>query len=128
MEWLGKSHSQNRTQFDGEVVLSVDKHLNAPLLQFKFRKNSYYKIINNCEAMVIAKDGNNIYFKEAEPNKGFKLCKWGVSSKIFKVRLDRFPVDVDKLGEYNLEFDSKLGLHYICLSRKLEKALSWEGK
>lgn len=128
MEWLEKDHAQNRTQFDGEVVLTVDKHLKSPLLQFKFRKNSFYKIVDNSDSMVIARDGNRIYFKESDSSRGFKLCKWSVGSKIIKVRLDRFPIDSDKLGEYNLEFDTKLGLHYICLNRKLEKTLSWESK
>lgn len=125
MEWLENDKAQNRTQFDGEVIISVER---GERLLFKFRKNSVYKIISNEEYVVIAKDGNKIYFREATPNRGFKLGNWTPNVKCFKVLLSKFPLREEDLGEYNLEFDTNLGLHYICLNRKLEKQLNWEGR
>lgn len=125
MEWIENDKAQNRTQFDGEVVISLEK---GERLLFKFRKNSIYKIISNEEYVVIAKDGNKIYFREANRMRGFKLGNWTPNVKCFKVMLGKFPLREEDLGEYNLEFDTNLGLHYICLNRKLEKQLNWEGR
>ena len=127
MEWLENSKGQRRSEFDGEVILSFEKN---GRIQFKFRKNSIYKIISNEEYIVVANDGNKIYFKESNSKQGFRLSKWTSNSKIFKVLRPRFPLNEDDwAGEYNLEYDSKLGLHYICLNRKLEKgSLNWEGR
>ena len=126
MEWLEKSYSQNRSKFDSEVILSLENRTNNKMLLFKFRKNSIYKIISNKEYVVIARDGNNIYFKESDEARGFKVGSWSPSIKAFKIKAERFPLEEDNLGEYNLEYDTKLGLHYICLARKLEKTLNWE--
>lgn len=128
MEWLEKEHSQNRTQFDSELVITLEKREEGDMLVFKFRKNSVYKIISNEEYVVVAKDGNNIYFKESNSKHGFKIGNYTPSIKSFKIRADKLNLKEENLGEYNLEFDSKLGLHYICLYRKLEKSLSWENK
>ncbi len=126
MEWLGVEKSQNRTQFDGEVVINYENHGTEKRVQFKFRKNSSYKITDG-DMILIAKDGNKVYFKGTD-NKGFKLCDYAQNVRIIKVRLDRFPIREEDLGEYILEFDSALHLHYICFARKLEKSFNWEGK
>jgi len=128
MEWLEKTHTQNRTQFDCDVVVTLEKRANATMLLFKFRKNSIYKIVSNEDYIVLAEDGANIYFKEADAKRGFKIGEWSASVKVVKINLDRLPLTENQLGEYNIEFDSKLGLHYICLNRKLEKSLFWETK
>ena len=128
MEWLEKSHSQNRTQFDSEVIISLENRADNKMLLFRFRKNSVYKIISKEKFIVVAKDGDNIYFKESDAAHGFKVSDWSPSIKSFKIKADRLPLTNENLGEYNLEFDTKLGLHYISLYRKLEKTLSWEGK
>ena len=130
MEWLEKDKSQNRTEFDGEVVLNTERRTNSDkrMLLFKFRKNSIHKIAVDCQYVVIAKDGNKIYFKESDKKRGFKIGNYCMNTKSFKVDLRKFPIDDEYFGEYNLEFDTKLGLHYICLNRKLEKQLIWEGK
>lgn len=130
MEWFGKEKSQNRTEFDSEVVLHTEKRSknNKSMLLFKFRKNSIHKIAVDCQYIVIAKDDNKIYFKESDKNRGFKINDYCMNTKSFKVDLSKFTIPEECFGEYNLEFDSKLGLHYICLSRKLEKTLNWEGK
>lgn len=130
MEWFGKEKSQNRTEFDGEVVLHTERRSKTDknMLLFKFRKNSIHKIAVDCEYVVIARDGNRIYFKESDKTRGFKVGDYCMNTKSFKVDMTRFPIPEKYLGEYNLEFDSKLGLHFICLDRKLEKTLNWEGK
>ena len=126
MEWIGLDKSQNRTQFDGEVILGYIDHGKDKRVQFKFRKNSSYKITNG-DYVVIAKDGNRIYFKESD-KKGFKLGSYCQNARAFKVKEERFPLREEDLGEYNLEFDTELHLHYICLSRKLTKELKFEGR
>ena len=127
MEWLGKTYSQNRTEFDGEVIVHLELNQKGNRVQFKFRKNSSYKITDGNYVMV-ARDGDRVYFKEGDASRGFKLGDYGVDTKIFKVKQERFPVSESEMGEYNLEFDSRFGLHYICFKRKLEKSLTWEGK
>lgn len=125
MEWLTKGGSQNRTQFDGEVILSVERE---KYFLFRFRKNSNFKITDK-DYIVIAKDGNRIYFKEADASQGFKLGNWTNRVRSFKVAIDKLRLDKSAVGEYNLEFDTNLHLHYICLVRKLEApSLNWEGK
>ena len=128
MEWLQKDKSHNISEFDGEVIIQFEMHVGKTRIQFKFRKNSIHKIATDCEYIVIAKDGDRIYFKESNVKYGFKVSNYGQNTKVFKVKYDRFHIDEDKLGEYNLEFDTNLGLHYISLNRKLEKTLNWEGK
>lgn len=129
MEWLEKTYSQNRTQFDSEVILSFEKRGKYENVLFRFRKNSVYKIISNEEYIVVAKEGNNIYFKESDIKRGFKVGNWTERVKSFKVQADKLRLREEDAGEYNLEFDTKLGLHYICLARRLEKpSLCWEGK
>lgn len=128
MEWLEKSHSQNRTQFDCDVVVGVEGRRDTKLLVFRFRKNSIYKIVSNEEYIILARDGNNIYFKESDAKRGFKVGNWSPSVKAVKINFNKISLTDDQLGEYNIEFDSKLGLHYICLNRKLEKQLFWETK
>ena len=81
MEWLEASRGANRTQFNGEVILAIERD---KYVLFKFRKNSNYKITDK-EYLVLAKDGNRIYFKEAEQNHGFKLCKWTSRVRYFKI-------------------------------------------
>ena len=39
MKWLENSKSQNRTQFDGEVVVQYESHADNKRVVFKFRKN-----------------------------------------------------------------------------------------
>lgn len=125
MEWLEASRGANRTQFDGEVILAFEKE---KYVLFKFRKNSNYKITDK-EYLVVAKDGNRIYFKEAEENRGFKLSSWTNRVKCFKIAADRLQLTKNDVGEYNLEYDVNLHLHYICLVRKLEKpGLNWENR
>lgn len=127
MEWIGVDKTQNRTQFDGEVILGYENHGKDTRVQFKFRKNSSFKITTS-EHIYIARDTNKIYFKEGD-EKGFKLGNYGQNTKIIKVRLDKFFIPKEELGEYDLEFDTKLGLHYICLVRKKEApSLNWEGR
>lgn len=128
LNWLEKDYSQQRTQFDCDVVISLERRKGLPMLLFRFRKNSIYKIISNEEFIVIAKDGPNIYFKESDSKKGFKVGNYSPSIKSIKIKHSRFPLKEEDLGEYNIEFDTKLGLHYICLRRKLEKQLNWEGR
>lgn len=128
MEWLEKTRSQNRTEFDDDIILSYERRANQNMIAFRFRKNSVYKVISNEEYIVIAKDGSNIYFKGSDAKHGFKICNWSPSTKVFKIKADRLQLTDENLGEYNLEFDSKLGLCYINLHRKLEKSLFWEGK
>lgn len=129
MEWLEKTHSKNRTQFDSEVILSFEKREKYDYVLFRFRKNSIYKIISNESYVVVARDGNNIYFKESDNKHGFKVGNWTERVKAFKVVAERLNLKDEDAGEYNLEFDTKLGLHYICLYRKLEKpSLNWESK
>ena len=128
MEWLENNKSQNRSEFDCEVILQIENHAVNKRLLFKFRKNSIHKIAVDCQYVVIAKDGDKIYFKESSSKRGFKVSDYAMNTKTFKINLDKIEVDPAWLGEYNLEFDSKLGLHFICLSRKLEKTLNWEGK
>ena len=128
MEWLERDKSQNRTEFDGEVILQLEDYKGKKRVQFKFRKNSANKILGNDDYVVVARDGDCIYFKESDKKKGFKLSAYGVGTRIFKVLQERFPLSEKQMGEYNLEFDSRFGLHYISLRRKLEKTLSWEGK
>lgn len=129
MYWLGKTYSQNRTQFDSEVVLTLEKRDKYNYALFKFRKNSIYKIISNEEFILVAREGNNIYFKETNEKCGFKIGNWTNRVKSFKIVSDRLNLKQEDIGEYNLEFDSKLGLHYICLLRKLEKpSLNWESR
>ena len=119
----GSGKSASLRNFKNNLLLI--NVINKPL---PFRKNSIYKIISNEEYVVIAKDGNKIYFKEANRIRGFKLGNWTPNVKCFKVMLSKFPLREEDLGEYNLEFDTNLGLHYICLNRKLEKQLNWEGR
>ena len=128
MEWLTKDYTQQRTQFDCDVVLGLERRKDSEMLLIKFRKNSIYKIVSNEEYIVLAKDGVNIYFKDSDAKHGFKIGEWSPSIKAIKIKHSKLPLTEDELGEYNLEFDSKLGLHYICLKRKLEKALPWEGR
>lgn len=125
MEWLENTRTQSRTEFDGEVVIQLMKNNKY---QFKFRKNSFHKIAPDGEYFVIAKDENKIYFKESEKGKGFHLLEWSTGAKYFQIKAERLQLRQEDLGEYNLEFDSKLGLHYICFARKLEKTLKWETK
>ena len=126
MEWIGLDRTQNRTKFDGDVIVSYENHGDETRVQFKFRKNSSYKITSG-EHIVIAKDEDRIYFKESD-TKGFKLGNYANNVRVIKVKFKKLPLKEDCLGEYNLELDSKLGLHYICLNRKLEKQLFWETK
>ncbi len=128
MEWLEREKSQNRSEFDGDVILQFEQVKDIVRLQFKFRKNSAYKIVSKEEYIIVARDKNKIYFKEATSKNGYHLSNAGLNTKIFKVLLTRFPVRKEDLGEYNIEFDSDLGLHYICLDRKLEKTLVWNGR
>ena len=128
MEWLENGKSQHRSEFDGDLIINFEKHADVTRVQFRFRKNSIYKIISNNEYVVVARDGNNIYFKESNATRGFKVSRWTDNVKIFKVSCEKLKLTEDNIGEYNIEFDSNLGLHYICLGRKLEKTLYWEGK
>ncbi len=127
MEWLEKDYSQQRTQFDCDVVVTIERRKEATMLLFKFRKNSIYKIVSNEEFLTLAKDGVNIYFKASDAKRGFKIGSWSEHVKSIKLKYSKLPLTDEELGEYNLEYDSRLGLHYICLKRKLEKSLKWEG-
>ena len=127
MEWIGLDKAYNRTQFDGEVIMSYENHGKDTRIQFKFRKNSSYKITHG-DYIVIAKDGNKIYFKESD-NRGFKLGDYAKNARNIKVKMDKLAIREDDLGEYNLEFDTEYHLHYICFDRKLAKpGLKFEGR
>lgn len=126
MEWISLDKTQNRTQFDGEVIVSYENHGEEKRVQFKFRKNSSFKITTGCH-IVVARDGNKVYFKESN-ERGFKLGEYSNNTRVIKIKLRKFHIEEKYLGEYNLEFDSSLRLHYICLDRKLEKTLNWESK
>lgn len=128
MDWLEKSHGGCRTKFDSEVIISVENRRDTKMLLFRFRKNSIYKIISSTDYIVLAKDNNKIYFKESSDTKGFKVGDYSQFIKSFKIQFDRLPLREEDLGEYNLEYDTNLHLHYICLNRKLEKQLDWEVK
>ena len=125
MDWLENTRGQYKTEFDGEVIV---QRMKDKRIQFKFRKNSFHKIISGEEFLILAKDNDKIYFKESNRQKGFHLLDWGINTKYFQLKPEKLPLRDDDFGEYNLEFDTKLGLHYICLNRKLEKTLSWEGR
>ena len=128
MEWIGKEHSCGRTQFDSELVISLEKRDSGSMFVFKFRKNSIFKILSNNHYIMIGKDGDNLYFKETESRLGFRVGNYTDNIKAFKVRAEKLNLKEENLGEYNLEFDSKLMLQYINFNRKLEKQISWETK
>ena len=129
MEWLENTKTHNCTKYDGEVVISKFKQLNTIKVKFKFRKNCAWKIIATNEFMIVARDGNRIYFKESDSKKGFKLTSEGLNAKAFKLLAKRIDIRDEDYGEYNLEFDTNLHLHYIHLERKLDKqSLNWEEK
>ena len=124
MEWIENGRHQYRTKFDGEVVIKAERD-NKVL--FKFRKNSFYKILEDNEYIVVAREGEKIYFKGSDSKRGFKLGKYGENTRTFKIKRDALKLTDDLLGEYNLDYNSELGLCYINLYKKLEKELSWRG-
>ncbi len=127
MEWLENNRGQHRSELDGEVIVSLEKKP-TKRIRFLFRKSSFYKIISEQEFVIVAKDGNRIYFKESKKGSGFALSRWTPTSRVFKISCNQLHLREEDFGEYNLEYDSELHLHYICLLRKLEKTLKWEGK
>lgn len=125
IEWIEKERRYNRTNFDGEVIIShVKRGHNKYATCIKFRKNSFFKIAKDEESIVLARDNAKIYFKEAGARNGFKLRDFGDQAKM--VIIPKQIVSNSECGEYNLEFDSDLMLHYINLYKKLEKELNWE--
>lgn len=129
INWIENDRCHNRSLFDSDVIISVvNKKANEKKVVIKFRKSSFYKIVSNEMYMVVARDGAKIYFKESDCKRGFKLCDWTESVKYLKIDVNKLRLSKEDEGEYNLEYDSSLGLHYICLVRKLEKSLNWESK
>ena len=39
MEWLEKTSGYHKTQFDSEVIISLEKRKSGEMLVFRFRKN-----------------------------------------------------------------------------------------
>ena len=120
MEWIEKERSYNTSKFDGEVILSLLKRGRKTITGFKFRKNSTCKIVKSDSfAIVVAKDGSRIYFKEESSNRGFKVRYQG--KDIRYCYIPKKLVDESEIGEYNLMFDKENMLVYIELNRKIEK-------
>ena len=129
MEWVQKTNAYNKAMFDSEIMISkIETKGNNARVFFKFMKNSIYKIVKTQDFITLARDKSRIYFKETDPCYGFKIADYGYKTKCFKVREDLFPIKNDELGEYNLEYDTQLGLHYIDINRKLKKELDWKGR
>lgn len=131
MEWIENTKSKTHTEFDSEVIvyqILKKKEKNFYKVVFKFLKNSAYKIVPDGEYIVLAKDGSRIYFKQCKSQHGFKLMSSGATVKYFEVKTSVLNLDESVFGEYNLEYDSSLGLHYIDFNRKFSQELSWKGK
>ena len=127
MEWIEKSRSYTKARFDSEVVVSTTMIDWKKQVCFRFRKNSAHKLFSNEPFLVVARDGNKIYFKEASPITGYKLQETGPDSRYLRLFSDKLIKD-EECGEFNLEFDRELGLCFINLDRKLTKELNWFGK
>lgn len=127
MEWIQKERTYNKSKFDGEVIVSLIKRGKAINTCFKFRKNSFHKIVKEGgECIVLARDGSRIYFREEPSNLGFKLRTCGENSRF--VYIPKKLVSETEVGEYNLKFDRDAMLCYIDIDCKLEKELTWFGK
>lgn len=129
MDWIQKDKTYSKSEFDSEVMITRQQYKKGcDRFFFKFMKNSIYKIMKNYQYITLAKQGRRIYFKEINSKFGFKVSDYGDSSKCFKVVEKLLSLSNEDLGEYNLEYDSELGLHYIDFNRKLKKELDWKGR
>lgn len=130
MEWVVKDKSSCKSQYDAELMLSKTVTKGRNIICFRFRKNSYYKIIADSEPFaVIAKVGSKIYFKKADSKTGFKLRDIGFGQKYLRVpESKKFSVSDSECGEFNLKYDRNENLVYIDTEFKLSQDMSWQGR
>lgn len=128
MDWIVKNHSKTTTSFDPQVVVSKANVNSKPNVCFRFRKNCHERIVGSNPYVIIAREGTRIYFKESSPRYGWKLSHSASKTYFFKLHEKQFPFNENDYGEYNLEYDSKVGLYYIDTEHRLTDALNWNRK
>jgi len=130
MEWITKEKAHAKSQYDGEIMLYKTVTKGRHIICFRFRKNSFYKVIRDGEPFaVVAKVGSRIYFKSATSNTGYKMRTIGPDQRYLRVpESKRFEIPDDALGEYNLMYDKDEGLIYIDEYAKLKREIAWERK
>lgn len=128
MEWLEKKQYKCSKDSKGEVFISLITKNSHPSVAIRFAKNSWLKITKN-DHVIIGVENGRLYFNQGEDYQGWKLSTSGKSTKIFKVYQEVLPIGPVETGEYNLEFDSRVGLYYIDVRNKLNKeTIIWKGK
>ena len=131
MKWVEKNHCCTKNVFDSELIItksSTGTKNHTMKVVFRFMKNSFWKICREQMYILVAKEGTRYYFKESTPNRGWKLSGYSDTSKLFRVDEELLPFDDKDLGEYNLEYDSEVGLHFIDTKRRLVKNVDWVGR
>lgn len=112
--WVKKS--SNRTQSGADVSLTCVKGHEGMATHITFRNNIFLRI-SKTDHFVFAVDGNRIYFNEASKREGYKAYnKKNLNNRYVKVstNLPEF------IGDYKLEWDSKEGLNYIDISKRIQ--------
>lgn len=126
MEWVVKEKNYTKAQFDSEVMISNTVAGGKKIICFRFRKNSFYKIIKNSDFVMVGREGNKIYFKETTGDQGFKMREIAENQRYLRIPSSKkFFITDDEIGEYNLKFDAELKLCYINLDAKLTRDVSW---
>lgn len=86
--------------------------------------NDNYKKVTTTEFILpsIDKDLNRLYFETGNHIEGFKISSTGTNSNAPKIRfhIDKVSEWENKIGYFNLLFDSSEKLYYIDLDSKLE--------
>lgn len=116
MEWIVKKHVRTRaTMIKNDIVVRTIGQHGIKKTTISFYNNSHLKISQSLY-IVCALSGNRLYFKQESMQNGYKLSASGNNVKRFVMPQagEQFGV-----GDYNLEFDVKMGLYYIDSYHKL---------
>lgn len=118
-----KKNRTGKNDFDVSVKITNSKdERNRNYVQFAFRNNCF-RAITETEFVVVAIEGNRLYFKGETKELGFKLTKSTKETNRFTRILDEDLTKwcKDRQGEYPLLFDKEHHLFFI----KTKEAKKW---
>lgn len=123
LNWIKKTKIRVATKGYADVTINVshDNGKNKDVTCITFRNNSHLKITKN-EHIVIAIDGTRLYFKQDNPEDGYKLSCFSKERSTCHVKIDSKFVPVTKgveTGSYYLQWDKYLGCHFIDVRNKV---------
>ena len=115
LKWL----ENQRTGIMRISSLAKDIHFNIVKSSHKIGKsvsitfrNSCYKKVTNTGRLIIAPIENRIYIKEAD-ERGYKLTVNRKTETSRYISIPLFDKCTTFIGDYDLQYDAFLGLHYI---------------